>query len=90
MRQAGNAALMRDRRDAYRVFVGKPAEKRQLGRPRRRRADDIKMVLQQVGCRGGGPRNGSSWFRIGTGGGGDSCKRGNEPSGSIKCGEFLD
>jgi hypothetical protein len=28
------------------------------------------------------------WLRIGTGA--DSCKRGNEPSGSIKCGEFLD
>jgi len=28
--------------------------------------------------------NGSSWLRIGT------CECGNEPSGSIKCGEFLD
>jgi hypothetical protein len=27
---------------------------------------------------------GSSWLRIGT------CECGNEPSGSIKCGEFLD
>jgi len=31
---------------------------------------------------------GSSWLRIGTGGG--HCECGNEPSGSIKCGEFLD
>ena len=31
---------------------------------------------------------GSSWFRIRTGGG--TCDRGNEPSGSVKCGEFLD
>jgi len=28
------------------------------------------------------------WPRIGAGGG--TCKRGNEPSGSIKCVEFLD
>jgi len=28
------------------------------------------------------------WFRIGTSGG--LCECGNEPSGSIKCGEFLD
>ena len=31
---------------------------------------------------------GLSWFRIGTGGG--TCECGNEPSGSIKYGEFLD
>jgi len=31
---------------------------------------------------------GSSWLRIGTGGG--TCESGNETSGSIKCGELLD
>jgi hypothetical protein len=31
---------------------------------------------------------GSSGLRIGAGGG--TCECGNEPSGSIKCGEFLD
>jgi hypothetical protein len=31
---------------------------------------------------------GSSWLRTGTDGGHFEC--GNEPSGSIKCGEFLD
>ena len=31
---------------------------------------------------------GSSWFRIGVGGGHSEC--GNERSCSIKCGEFLD
>jgi hypothetical protein len=35
-----------------------------------------------------GAWNGSSWLRIGTGGGHLCC--GNEPSGSIKCGEFFD
>jgi hypothetical protein len=38
------------RRGAYRVLVGKPEEKRPLGRPRRRWEDNIKMDLQEVGC----------------------------------------
>ena len=29
-----------------------------------------------------------SWPRIGTGA--EACECGNEPSGSVKCGEFLD
>jgi len=36
----------------YRVLVGKPGGKRPLERPRRRWEDDIKMDLQEVGCRG--------------------------------------
>jgi len=32
--------------------VGKSEVKRPLGRPRRRWADNIKMDLQKVGCRG--------------------------------------
>ena len=43
---------MRERRGAYRVLVGKPEGKRQLGRPRRRWEDNIKMGLQEVGCVG--------------------------------------
>jgi hypothetical protein len=35
-----------------RVLVGKPEGKRQLGRPRRRWEDNIKMDLQKVGCGG--------------------------------------
>ena len=38
-------ALMGERRGVYRVFVGKPEEKRQLGRPRRRWESNIKMNL---------------------------------------------
>ena len=37
------------RRGVYRVLVGKPEGKRPLGRPRRRREDNIKMDLQKVG-----------------------------------------
>ena len=33
-----------------RVLLGKPEGKRPLGRPRRRREDNIKMDLQEVGC----------------------------------------
>ena len=32
--------------------MGKPERKRPLGRPRRRCEDNIKMGLQEVGCRG--------------------------------------
>jgi hypothetical protein len=39
-------------RGVYRVLVGKPVGKRQLGRSRRRREGNIKMGLQEVGCGG--------------------------------------
>jgi hypothetical protein len=41
---------MGEGRGAYRVLVGKPEGKRPLGRPRRRREDNIKMELQEEGC----------------------------------------
>jgi hypothetical protein len=41
-------------RDVYRVLVGKREGKRPLGRPRRRRYDNIKMDLQKVRCGGNG------------------------------------
>ena len=47
--------------------------------------DNIKMDLQEMGC---GARTLSIWLRIGTDGGHREC--GNEISGSIKHGEFLD
>jgi len=40
---------MVERRDVYRVLVGKPEEKRSLGRPRGGWEDNIKMDLQEVG-----------------------------------------
>jgi hypothetical protein len=40
---------MGERRDAYRVLVGKPEGKRLLGRPRLRWEDNIKLDLQEVG-----------------------------------------
>jgi hypothetical protein len=35
--------------NAYRILVGKPGEKRPLGRPRRRWEDNIKMDLREIG-----------------------------------------
>ena len=52
MRWAGRVARMGERRDVYRVSVGKPEGKRPLGRPRRRWENNIKMDLQEVGCGG--------------------------------------
>jgi hypothetical protein len=49
-RWEGHVAYMRERRDVYRVLVGKPEGKRPLGRPRRRWEDNIKMDLQELGC----------------------------------------
>ena len=42
-------ALMGEGRGVYRVLVGKPEGKRQLGRPRRRWEDNCKIDLQEVG-----------------------------------------
>ena len=44
-------ARMGEERD-YRVLVRKPEERRQLGRPRHRWVDNIRMDLQEVGCAG--------------------------------------
>ena len=53
-------------RGVYTVLLGNPVRKRPLGRPRLRWEDNNKMDLQEVGC---GVWTGSSWLRIGTGGG---------------------
>ena len=47
----GHVARMGERKFVYRVLVGKPEGKRPLGRARRRWEDNIKMNLQEVGCR---------------------------------------
>jgi len=48
----GHVAHMKDRRNIYRVLVGKPEGKRPLGRPRHRWEDNIKMDLQELECGG--------------------------------------
>ena len=50
MRWAGHVARMGKMKGVYRILVGKPEEKRPLGRTRRSWEDNIKMDLQEVGC----------------------------------------
>ena len=50
MRWAGHVARMGERRGVHRCLVRKPEGKRQLGKPRRRWEDCIKMGLQEVRC----------------------------------------
>jgi len=51
IRWAGHVARMGEERGVYRVLVGKPEGKRPLERPRRRWVHNIRMDLQEVGCR---------------------------------------
>jgi hypothetical protein len=43
---------MGEKRNAYRILVCKPEEKRPLGRPRCRWVDNIKMDLREIGWDG--------------------------------------
>jgi hypothetical protein len=86
MRWAKHVAGMGERRGVYRVLVGKLEGKRLLGRLSRRWEDNNQMDLQEVAC------GGTEWTYLAQ----DRqrcagiCECSNEPSASIKCGEFLD
>jgi hypothetical protein len=43
---------MGERRGVYMILVGRPEGRRPLGRPRRRREDNIKTDLRKVGWEG--------------------------------------
>jgi hypothetical protein len=49
MRWAGHVARMGEKRNVYRLLVGKPEGKRPIGRPRRRWIYNIKMDLLEIG-----------------------------------------
>jgi hypothetical protein len=49
---AGHVASMGDRRGSYRTLEGRSVRNRQLGGPRCRWEDNIKMDIQQVGWGG--------------------------------------
>jgi hypothetical protein len=48
MRWAGHVAGMGEKRNVYRVFMGKPEEKRPLGRARSRWEDGIRMDVREI------------------------------------------
>jgi hypothetical protein len=48
MRWAGHVARIREKRNVYRLLVGKPEGKRPLGRPSRRWIDNIKVDLLEI------------------------------------------
>jgi hypothetical protein len=45
----GTCSTNGEKRNSYRLLVGKPKEKRLLGKPRRRWVDNIRMDLGEVG-----------------------------------------
>jgi hypothetical protein len=64
MRWAGHVARIGEKRNAYRLLVGKPEGKRPLGRPSRRWADSIRILERWDG----GMWTGLVRLRIGAGG----------------------
>jgi hypothetical protein len=49
IRLEGHVARMGEKKNAYRLLVGKQEGRRPLGRPRRRWVDNIRMDLVDVG-----------------------------------------
>jgi hypothetical protein len=85
MRWAGHVARMGEKRNVYRLLVGKPEGKRPLGRLRRMWIDNIKMDLLEIGLSVvdwiGLTQDRYRWRAL---------VIGNEPSGSIKCWETTE
>jgi hypothetical protein len=48
IRYKRNKVCRGEKRNAYRILVGKPGRKRPLGRPRHRWEDNIKMDLREI------------------------------------------
>jgi hypothetical protein len=85
MRWARHVARFGEKRNAYRILVGKPERKRLIGRPRRRCVILLKWMLE----------DGMVWYGLDLSGSEEcplasSCEHGNEILGCIKCWEILE
>jgi hypothetical protein len=58
MRWAGHVASMAEGKGVYGFFVGRPNEKRQLGRVRHRWEDNIKIDIRERGI------DGANWIQL--------------------------
>jgi hypothetical protein len=78
MRWAGHVAQMWEKRNTYRLLVGKPEGKRPQGRPRHRWVDNIRIDLGEMGW------GDVDWIGLGSGYEQveSSCEFGIDPSGS--------
>jgi len=83
MRLVKHVARMGRKINAFMYMVQKLSRKRPLGIPTCRWEDTIKMDIEAEDR----PWLGFIWFRMTVAG---SCEHGNEPSGSIQCGKFVD
>jgi hypothetical protein len=52
MRWVGHVTRIGEKRNAYRILVGRAERKRPLGRPRRRWVNNTKMDLREIGWDG--------------------------------------
>jgi hypothetical protein len=59
MRWVGHVARIGEKRNGYRIWVGKPEGKQPLGRPRRRWMNTNKMDLREIEW------NGIDWIDLG-------------------------
>jgi hypothetical protein len=76
---AGNVARMGEKRNAYRILVGKPEGKRSLGRRRRTWVDNIKVDFREMKW------DVVDWIVMGQDRGRWRALVNIEPSGSMKC-----
>jgi hypothetical protein len=86
LRRVVYVARMGKMRNAYKIFVGKPEWKRPVGRSSRTWNNNIRMGLSRSRFEGRGLDASDS----GLGPVAGCCEHGNEHSGSIKGGKFLD
>jgi hypothetical protein len=68
LKWAGHVARMGERRGVYRALVGKPEERRPLGKPRRIWDNNIKVDLREVRWKGKDqidvPQNRGRWLAV--------------------------